>query len=73
MEVKKFLNKDIREKQKLMASFTNKQALKRQNLYVSNFPLNWTEENISQIFSQYGQIESIKLENANPKSPYAFV
>jgi RNA recognition motif-containing protein len=41
-------------------------------LYVKNIPQNWTEENIKGLFSQFGEIENVKIGKLNVNS-YAFV
>jgi len=46
--------------------------LKRNNLYVTNFPSELTEDALRNLFKQFGEIESIKLESAEV-TPYAFV
>jgi len=42
------------------------------NIYAKNFPMNFTEEDVLQLFSAYGRIESIKFDR-NDKGPYAFI
>jgi hypothetical protein len=51
MVVKKYIPKDVRSKQNAKSSYDARNALKRQNLYVSNFPKIWKESEIKQIFS----------------------
>jgi RNA recognition motif-containing protein len=73
MEVHKYLSKEQRERQQLFSKINSKQLLKRQNLYITNFPISWTEDSFHQLFAQVGQIDSIKLEKVNTFTPYAFV
>jgi len=42
------------------------------NIYVKNFPTDWTEEDLRKLFSQYGHILSIYLMK-NEKGAFAFV
>lgn len=48
------------------------------NIYVKNFPINWDEKELNEIFSKYGEIKSLKILSA-PKpgtdeiSKFAFV
>jgi polyadenylate-binding protein len=71
--VKEFLNKERREQEKLHDMIRYKNSKKRCNLYVKNFPNNWTEEDIKSHFSQFGDIERIKLEKGVGRNIYAFV
>ena len=73
MYVKQFMNKEHRAAQKKQEMIRYKNSKKRCNLYVKNFPEDWTEENLRQLFSKYGDIENIKLENGNGGVAYAFV
>lgn len=50
-----------------------KNSKKRCNLYVKNFPAKWEENDIRGVFSQYGEIERVKIEHGNGKNTYAFV
>lgn len=80
--VKEFLPKQTRmiEKSKEMLRFKN--SKKRCNLYVRNFPPETTEDDLRNLFSAYGKIESIRLfpdpkkqvsEGEKPQYVYAFV
>ena len=42
------------------------------NIYAKNFPPNYTEEDVRNLFSQFGRIESMKFM-VNEKGPYAFI
>jgi len=59
-----------------------KNSKKKCNLFVKNFPAEYTEQNLQEIFGQYGQIESIKIiqprqeegaQSATKLGPRAFV
>jgi hypothetical protein len=47
------------------------------NLYVKNFPIDWTEKEVIELFSKYGNIKSCivnkKLLPTGQESPFAFV
>jgi polyadenylate-binding protein len=60
-EVQRYQPSDRREMRK---SFNN--------IYVKNFPTSWTEDDLKNIFSQYGNILSLVL-NKNKKGAFAFV
>ena len=59
--VKQFLNKDAREDEKNKETMKYKNSKKRCNLYVKNIPDNSTEETIRELFSPFGEIESVRL------------
>jgi polyadenylate-binding protein len=71
--VKEFLNKERRALEKLHEMIRYKNSKKRCNLYVKNFPNNWTEKEIEDQFSKFGEIERIKLEKGVGRNIYAFV
>lgn len=51
-----------------------KNSKKRCNLYVKNFSEQTTEEDLKNLFQQYGEIESLKLfQQKDGKMPFAFV
>lgn len=50
-----------------------KNSKKRCNLYVKNFPPQWTEEDLKNNFGQFGDIERIKLEKGTGRNIYAFI
>ena len=50
-----------------------KNSKKRCNLYVKNFPPNTTDGQLREIFSRYGDIESVELFPKDGESLYAFV
>ena len=59
--VKPFLNKNEREDEKNKESMKYKNSKKRCNLYVKNIPENSTEDTIRELFSPFGEIESVRL------------
>lgn len=71
--VKEHLEKSQREKEKFEEMIRYKNSKKRCNLHVKNFPENWTEKEIEDLFSQHGDIERVKLEKGANKNTYAFV
>lgn len=71
--VKEFLNKDARAQEKFQEMIRYKNSKKRCNLYVKNFPPTWSEEELKNLFQQYGEIERVKLEKGPGKNTYAFV
>lgn len=51
-----------------------KNSKKRCNLFVKNFDASTTEEDLRNLFIEYGEIESLRLfQQKDGKSPYAFV
>ena len=42
------------------------------NIYAKNFPENFTEDDVRNLFSQFGRVESMKYMK-NDKGPYAFI
>lgn len=63
-----------RELEKTRETLKYKTSKKRCNLYVKNFPHNFTEDNLKSIFEKFGEVEKIKIckpERSN--APYAFV
>ena len=42
------------------------------NIYAKNFPLDYSEQQVHDLFSQFGRIESMKYMR-NDKGPYAFI
>jgi len=72
--IRPFLNKEQREQEKFQETIRYKNSKKRCNLYVKNFPPNWTEQELGSLFKQYGEIEKVRLEkNPNTNNTYAFV
>jgi RNA recognition motif-containing protein len=71
--VREFLNAPQRAQEKFQEMIRYKNSKKRCNLYVKNFPAEWSEENLNDLFRQYGEIERVKLEKGTGKNTYAFV
>ena len=72
--VKEALKKSDRAAEKIRETIKYKNSKKRCNLYVKGFNENITEEELKDIFSQFGEIESLRLHPADkPKKLYAFV
>ena len=71
--VKEALKKAERDIEKKKEMIRYKNSKKRCNLYVKNFPPTTTAEELKQLFSQYGNIESIKLFPQEGNALYAFV
>lgn len=59
--VKQFLNKQNREYELKKETMKYKNSKKRCNLYVKNIPENSTEDSIRDLFSPFGEIESVRL------------
>eukprot|EP01066_Platyproteum_vivax_P017023 Platyproteum_vivax@DN7279_c0_g1_i1.p1 len=43
------------------------------NVYVKNFPIDWTESNITEVFTKFGEITSQALNKDAKGRPFAFV
>ena len=72
--VNEALKKSDREKELAHETLRYKNSKKRCNLYVKNFLAETTEEDLKNLFSIYGEIESLKLYTQKEnKLPYAFV
>lgn len=73
--VKEALKKRDREAERLRDTIKYKSSKKRCNLYVKGFPETMTEQSLRDLFSQHGEIESLKLHppQDNAKKLYAFV
>jgi len=73
--VRQALNKTQRAQEKLMDTIRYKGSKKRLNLYVKNFPNNWTEEDLTTVFSDGGkrEIENVRLEKGASGNSHAFV
>lgn len=56
-----------------METIRYKSSKKRVNLYVKNFPNNWTENEITEVFSKFGELENVRLEKGSTGNSYAFV
>lgn len=73
MYLRNFLNKVEREREKKIETIRYKTSKKRCNLYVKNFPANWTENELTGLFSTYGEIEKVRLEKGFQNNTFAFV
>ena len=71
--VKEALKKDERENEKKKEQFRFKNSKKRCNLYVKNFPPTTTEDELTQYFEKFGDIESVKVFPKEGEALYAFV
>merc|ERR1711935_1003096 len=71
--VREFLAKDQRSQEKFQEMIKYKNSKKRCNLYVKNFPANWTQENLTDLFKQCGEIENIRLDKGKTGNAYAFI
>lgn len=67
------MKKEDREMEKKREQLRFKNSKKRCNLYVKNFPPNTTNEELTELFSKFGEIESIKLMPKEGEALYAFV
>jgi len=67
------LKKAERQIEKTRETIRYKASKKRCNLYVKNFPTNWTQEDLTNLFQQYGEIEKVRLEKGQTGNSYAFV
>ena len=73
--VRQALTKSQRQQEKLADTIRYKSSKKRVNLYVKNFPNNWTEQDLQDVFSENGkrEIENVRLEKGATGNSYAFV
>ena len=67
------LKKSEREKELAHETYKYRNSKKRCNLYVKNFPADTTEQDLKDLFSSYGEIDSLKLFAQEGKTPFAFV
>lgn len=67
------LKKVDRENQKRREFLKYQNSKKRNNLYVRNFPQHWGDEQLHDLFSQFGEIENIKLEKTKFGSCFSFI
>jgi len=68
------LSSSKRSEQKLRETIKYKNSKKRCNLYVKNFDPHTSEEGLTEIFKEFGEIESVKLFPIDkPEKAYAFV
>jgi len=71
--VRHALKKTERQMEKTRDTIRYKASKKRCNLYVKNFPTTWTQDDLTNLFQQYGEIEKIRLEKGQTGNSYAFV
>jgi len=73
MTVEKYISKEKREVMNFKNKIQSKQQMKHNSIYVTGFPLTWTEVNLKQVFGQFGEITSVKVGNDSPIYAYAFI
>ena len=71
--VKQALPRSDRETEKIKEMLRYKNSKKRCNLYVKNIPPNTTKDQLTELFSRFGLIESIKVLPKESEALYAFV
>ena len=71
--VRHAMKKQDRDIEKKKDTLRYKASKKRCNLYVKNFPQNWTETELKSLFDQFGPIEKIRLEKGKAGNAFAFV
>ena len=73
--VKEALKRTDREAERLRETIKYKSSKKRCNLYVKGFPDTMSEDELRQLFSKFGEIESLKMHppGEGVKKLYAFV
>jgi RNA recognition motif-containing protein len=59
--VQEALPAQVRKAQLAKEQLRFKNSKKKCNLFVKNFPAEWTSENLQALFENFGQIESIKI------------
>ena len=62
-----------RAAEKIRETIRYKQSKKRCNLYVKNFPNTYKKEDLMKLFSQFGEIENIRLDKGQTGNAFAFV
>jgi len=67
------MKKNERTVEKIKETIRYKTSKKRCNLYVKNFPVTWTEDDLRDLFKQYGEIENIRLDKGKAGNAYAFI
>ena len=71
--VKHALKKSDREQEKLRETIRYKASKRRCNLYVKNFPNQWKEQDLTNLFKPYGEIEKIRVDTSQNGNAFAFV
>jgi polyadenylate-binding protein len=67
------LSKMERDAEKKRETIRYKTSKKRCNLFVKNFPQQWKKEQIEKMFSQFGEIEKVRLDQGKSGNAFAFV
>lgn len=67
------LKKADRELQKKREFLRYQNSKKRNNLYIRNFPNHWSDAQLHDLFSQFGDIENIRLQKTKYGSSFAFI
>jgi polyadenylate-binding protein len=62
-----------RDAEKKRETIRYKTSKKRCNLFVKNFPQQWKKEQIEKMFSQFGEIEKVRLDQGKSGNAFAFV
>jgi polyadenylate-binding protein len=62
-----------RAAEKIRETIRYKTSKKRCNLYVKNFPNTYKKEDLMKLFSQFGEIENIRLDKGQTGNAFAFV
>ena len=62
-----------RAAEKIRETIRYKTSKKRCNLYVKNFPNNYSKEDLMKLFSSFGEIKNIRLEKGQTGNAFAFV
>ena len=71
--VRHAMKKQDRDIEKKKDTLRYKASKKRCNLYVKNFPTSWSENELKNLFEQFGHIEKIRLEKGKAGNAFAFV
>jgi len=73
--VRAAMKKEDRQNEKVRETLRYKQSKKRCNLYVKNFPSEWDEEKLKELFERFGETEKggIKIQKPNTNNVFAFV
>jgi len=72
--VRTAMKKTDRESEKMKETLRYKTSKKRCNLYVKNFPTEWGESELKNLFDQFGVIEKIRVERKGKAgNAFAFV
>jgi RNA recognition motif-containing protein len=72
--VRAAMKKQDRESEKMKETLRYKTSKKRCNLYVKNFPTDYGEAELKQLFDQFGPIEKIRVEKKGKAgNAFAFV